>query len=363
MKDDARKFRKWLVWTGTVLLLALAFPMRVLAHGPVEGGASNETFWDLFNVTFLLALPVFLLVEGLLIFAIIRYRRRDKDEVPEQVEGNSALEITWTVLSFALIAVLFALTVRALQTAYFAEADSEDTTPDYMIHVQGYMFNWDYTYFVGDGNETGVTTTRTVKVPTNSNVLLEITSRDVQHSFWVPELAGKVDAIPGYTNTMWLNIDEPGLYKGNCAEFCGLNHYEMVIELEAMPPAEFDAWLTEQQASAGEFVPIGTDLESPLPEGDAASGEALFNELGCNACHGEENRPSGPAVSQMAEDARTMAEGDDAEARHYLRESILDPCAVLAEGYEQCIMPQDYGEKMDAQGLADVIEYLMQQGG
>ena len=358
MTRNATSKLRWLALSSMVLLAMLAVPVRVLAHGPTDGGADNDTFWGLFDVTFFLAIPVFLLVEGLLIYSIIRYRRRHKDEMPEQIHGHTGLEITWTVLSFVLVTVLFVLTLRALQTAYEADADSEDALADYTILVDGYMFNWDYEYLIGEEQETGVMTTRTLNIPTNRNVLLKISSRDVQHSFWVYELAGKVDAIPGYTNTMWLNVDEPGLYQGNCAEYCGLNHYNMLIEVNAMEPSDFDAWLAGKMNGANNFQAIGTDLDSPLPMGDAARGESLFNELGCNACHGEQDLPSGPAIGRMASDAREM-NGDQADL--FLRESILLPCEELADGYANCIMPQDYGEKMSAQDLSDVIAYLLAQ--
>jgi cytochrome c oxidase subunit 2 len=252
------------------------------------------------------------------------------------------------------------LTLRALQTDYEVEADegSDEATPDLTVHVTGYMFNWDYDYILGDSEDTGVMTTRQLHIPANRKVLLEITSSDVQHSFWVPELAGKVDAIPGYVNTMWLEVDETGTYTGNCAEYCGLNHYNMLIEVEVMEPQEFDTWLAGQMASTGESVPVGTDMDSVLPPGDVARGEQVFNDLACNACHAEKAQPSGPGLMEMANDA-TKVEGYTVD--EYLRESILLPCEVLAEGWDQCIMPQNYGERLDAQQLADMIEYIKAQ--
>jgi cytochrome c oxidase subunit 2 len=247
-----------------------------------------------------------------------------------------------------------------MSTGYRAKADQEDTVPDYTIHVTGYMFNWDYQYYRGDAeaddSDTGVMTTRELRIPANRNVLLEITSRDVNHSFWVPDLAGKLDAIPGDINTMWLNVDDTGIYHGQCAEFCGLNHYAMAIDVKVVSPDEFETWLGEQEAEMSAFHPIGTDMETPLPEGDAGRGEDIFGQLACNSCHQwEDDSPSGPAVERMENEAE---QHDD--ALYYLRESILLPCDQLAEGYDQCIMPQDYGERLDAQMLADLIEYIME---
>lgn len=363
MEPGMRKIAsiRWLLAVVGAGLLAGSTANVASAHGPATGGAGIDTIWDLFNTTLFLAIPVFLLVEGLIIFAVVRYRRRHADEMPEQVHGNTALEITWTALSFAIVGVLFVLTLRALNTEYRAEADQDETTPDYSINVTGYSFNWDYEYFINEGEATGVRTTRRVTVPTDRNVLLRITSRDVQHSFWVPELAGKVDAVPGYTNTQWLRVREPGLYTGNCAEYCGLLHYNMLIEVEALPPAEFDRWLADRMAGATAFTPIGDDLESELPAGDAASGDAIFHELGCDNCHGPQDG-AGPALTGLGQRAEERAaQAGVPSAEQYLRESILVPCAYEVPGFQCGIMPSDYGQKLDAQALADLIAYLHSQ--
>ena len=360
------KLYNLLVTVGFILLV-LALPARAWAHGAADGGAGSDDIEALFYVVLVLAAVVFLLVEGLIIYAIIRFRRRRQDEMPEQVEGNNMLELSWTVLAFVLVGVLFLLTLRALLTDYEVEADNEAGDPDLIVDVRGYMFNWDYEYFRGDESDTGVLTTRKLTIPANRAVLLRISSSDVQHSFWVPELAGKLDAIPGYVNTMWLKVNEPGFYEGNCAEYCGTNHYNMLIDVEVLEPAAFDAWLAEREARAGGAVPIGTDLDTPLPAGDPANGLTIFNELGCTACHqAEADQASGPSIARMKRDAEEYAAADDdMTPQDFLRESILLPCAVLAEGWEQCIMPQDYGtnEKraLTLQTTADLIEYLLEQ--
>jgi len=360
-----RKFAaiRWaLVAVGAILLaVATTAPQTASAHGPSTGGAGIESVWQLFNITLLMAIPVFLLVEGLIIFAVLRYRRRRADEMPEQVHGNTALEITWTVLAFAIITVLFVLTLRALDTDYRAEAGQDTTSPDYSINVTGYTFNWDYEYFIGEDEETGVRTTKRVTVPADRNILLRISSRDVQHSFWLPKLAGKVDAVPGYTNTQWLRVKEPGLYTGNCAEYCGLLHYDMLIELEALPPDEFDRWLADKMAGSADFIPIGADLDSELPAGDAASGEDHFHELGCSNCHGPQDG-AGPALAGMGQQAVDFGEAAGGlSAEQYLRESILAPCAFEVPGFHCQVMPPDFGQKLDAQALADLIVYLQSQ--
>jgi len=354
-----KRFFTWLGFAaaGALLLGALAAPAPALAHS-AEGGASADDIRGLLKIVFWMAVPVFLLVEGLIVYAIIRYRRRRHDEVPAQVEGHAPLEFAWTILAFVIVAVLFVLTLRALQTGYEVKAENETADPDLLVRVDGYMFNWDYTYFLGDGTPTGVISTKRLTVPAARNVLLEIGSRDVQHSFWLPDLAGKVDAIPGRVNTMWLRVPEPGMYQGNCAEYCGTLHYAMLIELEALPADQFATWLAERESAAGQFVPIGADLESPLPQGDAARGAGLFTDLGCGNCHGAQGG-AGPTLTGMGERAAHRVDGLD--ATRYLRESILAPCDYEVEGFGCRNMPATFGDKLDAQGLADLIAYLLTQ--
>jgi cytochrome c oxidase subunit 2 len=348
------RLSKW-IWLAAVSMAAFMLPAQVArAHGPSDGGAARGDINGLFTIIFWIAVPIFFLIEGLILFAIFRYRRRRASEMPEQVEGNRTLEIAWTTLSFVIVGVLFILTYHFMTTKYKATADDDTGTPDLTVHVTAYMFDWDYEYFRGEDEETGVKTTHRVTIPTDRLVLLEITSRDVQHSFWVPDLAGKVDAVPGITNSMWLEVDKPGLYNGNCAEYCGTMHHDMVIEVEALEPDAFDQWLQAQETAASVFQPVGTDMVSELPEGSAERGEAQFEQLGCSSCHGAQ-AGVGPALSQIRED---MNRDEGYTADTYLRESILLPCEYEVEGYNCHVMPSNYGEKLDVQMLADLIEYL-----
>jgi cytochrome c oxidase subunit 2 len=349
--------RRHILWIGLALaLLFVAFPAQALAHGPSDGGANRSDIDGLFQIIGVMAMVVFLFVEGLILYAI--WTRRKGADNPDQIEGNHALEIFWTAVSFGIIAVIFIFTYRFMTTEYTAEAQNETGIPDYTVHVTGRMFDWDYEYFDGEEEPTGVQKTYTLTLPTDRLILLEITSQDVQHSFWVPELAGKVDAVPGYTNTMWLNIDQPGTYKGNCAEFCGTGHANMLIELNALEPAEFEMWLEEEERKAGEMKPMGTDMESEMPEGDATRGEQLFTDLSCANCHGAQSG-AGPSLPQIRED---MHDHEGYTAEEYLRESILKPCAYETESYNCSMMPSNFGEKLDMQGLADIIEYILANG-
>jgi cytochrome c oxidase subunit 2 len=214
------------------------------------------------------ALAIFLLVEGLLIGFVIRYRRRKRprDQDGAQIHGASKLELAWTVgpvLILAVIATFVFVKLPAIQDVPASAAGSQNLVVD----VIGTQFTWQFRY------PNGVVTVDRLRAPQGRPVELRITAPDwdVIHSWWIPALGGKKDAIPGRVNTTWFEAKRTGVFQGQCAELCGLYHAKMLATVEVMPPAAFDAWYEERLAQQQ----AGT---SPL-------GEELF-EGSCAKCHG-----------------------------------------------------------------------------
>jgi cytochrome c oxidase subunit 2 len=226
-----------LAGVGLILAWAVANPLRL--EEPVTPAA--DKVFNLYNVVLGFALGVFLLVEGAIIFTVLRFRRRD-DRLPEQVHGNNKLEAAWTVAPALILASLFGLTVHTM-------IDINESPPpgSLNIDVVGHQWVWEFRY-----PEQGITVFGTpaqvpeMVVPTGETIQLKITSTDVVHSFYVPRFLRKLDAVPGHTNEMRFVIDEPGTFGGQCAEFCGLGHAEMRFTVRAVEPAEFDAWVQEK---------------------------------------------------------------------------------------------------------------------
>ncbi len=350
---NTTKLKRLALAGASVLALALLLPLTVLAQGPspLRPGSPNAAgVAQLFWITTAIAAVVFFLVIALLLYAVIRYRRKYPDEMPEQIHGNTRLELLWTAIPAVILIGLFFLSLRALQ-------QQRNPPPDAMvIEVTGRQWFWEFNY-----PETEITVSSRdgdLVIPANVPVVFEVRSADVIHSFWVAELAGKIDAIPGHTNTVWFEAQE-GTFAGQCAEYCGLAHYDMLFDVVAVPEQEFAAWMGEQIELAGQFQPIGTDMEEPLPEGDAVDGEALYAELGCDSCHSLDGTPLvGPTMEGLGERAAERIPEYDAVT--YLRESILLPCEHVVEGFT-CVMPQNYGERLEAEGLADLIAFLTEQ--
>jgi cytochrome c oxidase subunit 2 len=195
---------------------------------------------ELFTLVFWIAVGVFVLVEGLLVVALVRFRRRSADDTPKQVHGNTRLEMIWTVLPALLLAGVAVPTVGTIFD--LAERPAGEVVE---VNVTGHQWWWEIEY-----PQHGVVTANEIHVPTDRPVVVSMTSEDVIHSFWVPRLAGKQDLVPGRTSTLNFAAPKPGTYLGECAEFCGLSHVLMLFRVVAESPADFDAWVDRQLQGA-----------------------------------------------------------------------------------------------------------------
>lgn len=250
-------------------LLAFAGVASADFATPEDGGSPNANDIDtLYKLVLVVALVIFVLVEGVLIYSLVKYRNR-KGAVAAQIHGNTKLEIGWTVGAAVILVVLGGFTFAMLGdirnppdsdpdgyngpgTEPVRFASAEDRQPPngraLRIRVNGQQYLWRYTYADGDNNQLNNAFAYTeMVVPTKTTVTLEIVAQDVIHSWWIPQLGGKFDAVPGHTNYTWFKIDKPGVYRGQCAELCGRNHANMVASVRAVEPAEFEAWLDRKR--------------------------------------------------------------------------------------------------------------------
>lgn len=210
-----------------------------------DAGVATQS---LYGLTFAIAVIVFIIVEGLLIYITLRYRRRPTDTgLPAQTHGSNPLEILWTLIPAITVTVLF---VAALITLA-EEHETLAAEPAVVVDVKGFQFQWQFDYpneqlsFIGAGTEGPL-----MALPINETVRIRLQSSDVIHSFYVPQFLYKKDVVPGRINEFDVVVREPGTYAGQCAEFCGFSHAEMFFTVQAMPRPEYDAWVTAAQEEA-----------------------------------------------------------------------------------------------------------------
>jgi cytochrome c oxidase subunit II len=303
----------WIAATSAAASLGVILAPASARAGPLTPASPQARLTsDLFWVTLGIALLVFLAVELLIVFTTFRFRRRPGmvlDE-PAQIHGNTRLEVMWTILPAVLLVSLAIISVRSM--AQLGSFPPNART----IQVTGHQFAWEFAY--PDAN---VRTTNDLHVPVGEPVVLEITSQDVIHSFWVPELAGKVDANPGLTNRLTFTAEQAGVYRGVCAELCGIGHANMLFQVTAMEPAE----------------PCGT----------------------CHTIAGVPgmNGAIGPELTHVGTVAASRKPGMSAE--DYLNESIVNPTAFIVPGFPPAMPPNGGDPNLDDQKRSAIVAYLL----
>lgn len=233
-------------------------------------GENAQMIHDLQWPVFLIAGIVGVIVLSVVIYAVVRYRDRGQP-MPEQTHGKPALEIALTILPALILVGVGIPTVSTI----FDLAETDDT--ECIINVTGQQWWWEYDYPVQDGCggiPAPIVTSGQLVIPADTNVLLRLTSRDVIHSFWIPALNGKKDTVPGRVHTLRMQANEPGIYAGQCTEFCGLSHANMKMEAVALYQADFDTWVANQLE----------EYQAPEEGSLAALGEAAYT-ANCAYCH------------------------------------------------------------------------------
>jgi cytochrome c oxidase subunit 2 len=238
---------------------------------PVSTPAVKEA--DLAKMVLVLSAVVFVVVAGLVVYSVVRFRagRGEQGTEPPQVYGSAQVEAAWTVIPIIIVIVLVLATGRVIQ-----EVQAAPEPPNAVrATVIGRQWWWEIRY-----PELGIVTANELHVPVSDSAkrqptFLTLESADVAHSFWVPRVAGKTDLIPNKTNHMWVEPHQPGTYLGQCAEYCGTQHAHMLLRIVAEPPEQFARWVEQQRQNAA-AVPA---------DSAAAAGRRVFLGTACISCH------------------------------------------------------------------------------
>ncbi|WP_078391615.1 cytochrome c oxidase subunit II [Shouchella patagoniensis] len=328
------------MWRLTPVLLMLVFLSGCLGEENLTAldpkGEAAQWIYDNMIISLIIMAFVSIVVFAIFFIIVIKFRRKEgDDELPKQVHGNTAMEITWTVIPVILLIILFIPTVTGT-FEFHVDADPAEHEDSVYINVTGHQYWWQFDY------EEGFTAGQEVYIPAGERVVFELNAEDVIHSFWVPALGGKVDNIPGISNALWLQADEPGVFLGKCAELCGPSHALMDFKVIALERDDYDAWVEEMSA-----------VETEDTMADAEAGYEVFQENACINCHavGGQGTAMGPALTNFG-DRQKFAGVYDFDDDEALANWIRDPQS-MKQGNN---MP-DHPEIGD-EDMADLIEYL-----
>jgi cytochrome c oxidase subunit 2 len=235
-------------------------------------GTSAHSIFGLSMLVLTITLCIFLVVASLLLYVLLRYRHRasspEAEQEPAQIYGSTQIELSWTVIPVLIVVILFLATARVILSS-----EQPHEPPGALdVIVIGHQFWWEYRY-----PKLGIVTANELHIPVSDSghptpTYLTMSSADTDHSFWVPRLAGKMDLIPNKVNVMSLESQAPGLYLGQCAQYCGTQHAKMLLRVYVDTPADFAAWAVHQK-------------QPPVEDANAALGRGIFQQNACISCH------------------------------------------------------------------------------
>jgi cytochrome c oxidase subunit 2 len=323
-------------FSSALAIISVEHPTSIFAPRATPA----HSIFDLSLLVLAICGAIFVVVSALLLYALIRFRHRRglSQREPPQIYGSTQIELSWTVLPVLIVVVLFLATARVI---FVTEAAPKPANALNVV-VIAHQYWWEYRY-----PKAGIVTANELHVPVSNPLharptYLTMSSADTDHSFWVPRLAGKVDVIPNKINTMWIDPYKAGLYLGQCAQYCGVQHAKMLIRVYADTPSEFAAWVANQERPAA---------QAP----DVADGRAVFQENACIECHTISGTAArgrfGPDLSHLASRA-TIASGSVPLTEANLRAFINNP----ADFKPGALMPAMHLNNHD---LDAVTRYLM----
>jgi cytochrome c oxidase subunit 2 len=298
--------------------------------------APADSIRDMFWLVVAVCTGIGILVEGTLIYCVIRFRQRPGTGEPEppQIYGSQPIEVAWTLAPLLVVFVLFLVVIRTEM-----DVKRSQRPPGALeVTVKGHQWWWEYQY-----PALGITTANELHVPVDTPVFLRLESVDVIHSFWIPRLAGKTDVVPGHPNTMWFHVTDTGIYKGQCAEYCGTQHANMILFASVQSPGDFERWVANQKKPARRDPSV-------------QKGASIFFGHNCVDCHtvrysGSTARGTfGPDLTHLA-DRKTLASAMVDNDQEWLTRWIENPQAVKPG----CLMPSFQFNKEDTR---DLVAYL-----
>jgi cytochrome c oxidase subunit 2 len=297
-------------------------------QGAEEAGGIDNAYW----LVTIICVFIFALVASVSVYAVWKFRVAPDDEDDgSPIHGHTGLEVAWTIVPTILVTAISVYSGVVLTQVEDIPADHR------IVEVTSQQFAWTFTY------PDEQLTTGELVLPVGESVEFRLQARDVIHSFWVPEWRMKQDAVPGITTRLVITPSKTGTYTVVCTELCGLGHATMRARATVMTRQDFQAWLRERRREAA--------------AAGANQGQSLFTSLGCGSCHVLQDAGSQGQVGPDLDNV--LADADE----EFVRQSIVEPDAEIAEGFQPGVMPKTYGEQLSEQQLDALVEYLLEASG
>jgi cytochrome c oxidase subunit 2 len=293
-----------------------------------------ESLYHLSNFVLAITGVIFVVVSSLLAYVMVKFRNRATDVArePAQVYGSTQIELAWTVIPILIVLLLFLSTARVIH----AVQDAAKPAKAVAVTAIGHQFWWEFRY-----PELGIVTANELHIPVSTPTYLKLLSADTDHSFWIPQLAGKTDLIPNRINEMWIDPHQVGIYLGQCAQYCGTQHAKMLLRVSVESPEDFDAWVHAQKLPA-------------IQDEKEAVGRLVFESTSCVNCHAvggtNGNGRFGPDLTHLMS-RRTIAAGAAENTSENLRLWIQNPDAIKPGS----LMP---AMKLSDEDLDALVRYL-----
>ncbi|MFL5867832.1 MAG: cytochrome c oxidase subunit II [Thermoleophilaceae bacterium] len=308
---------------------------------PTSAAGSADKIDTLYDVLLIVSVPIFVLVMTVAIYSVWRFRARPGDMGDgAPIHGNTRLEVIWVTVPFLLVT---GLAIYGWVTLSDIEAKQPN---ELVVNVTGQQFTWHFEY-----PDQKVTSPDLV-LPVDRPVHFKIHSKDVIHSFWVPQFRLKSDAVPGLTTRIRLTPNRIGNYEVVCAELCGIGHATMRNAVHVVSKAAFNSWVSKQHGGGA--------------AGGAPSGKQIFAANGCGGCHTLAKAGAtgnvGPKLDDLAKAAAKFGKQRHESAKQYVTESIVDPRAFTVPGYPGNVMPTTFGKDLSKQQINALVDYLLGGG-
>jgi cytochrome c oxidase subunit II len=314
---------------------------------PKPASKSADQIDTLYDVLLIASVPIFVLVMTIAIYSVMRFRAKPGDMSDgAPIHGNTRLEIFWVTVPFILVTGLAIY-------GWVTLSDIEAKEPNELeVKVTGQQFTWTFEY-----PRSKVKSPELV-LPVDRPVHFRVQSKDVIHSFWVPQFRLKSDAVPGLTTRLRLTPDRVGQYEVVCAELCGIGHSTMRQIVRVVPAAQFDSWLAKQRKGS---TPVGGG------GGGAVDGKQVFSSSGCGGCHtladAGTNGNVGPKLDDLAAMAGKIGKSRGQSAAAYVKESIENPTAYTVTGFPKGVMPGTYKKDLSPEQIDALVRYLLSVSG